>query len=84
MVWVYEHTGTLLVTMLMHTSLLAMTRLAFPPNAVMANVISGWAVAAMFWVVVAAVALAKRRKPAQGPPPKEQAASRRRTERAPG
>lgn len=59
MVWVYDRTGSLLVAMLMHASLVAFTLILFPPLAVEANVISGIACAAGLWVVVAAVALAQ-------------------------
>jgi uncharacterized protein len=59
MVWVYEHTGSLLVAMLMHASLAAFTFILFPPSAVVANLISGFAYAAALWVVVAAVAVAQ-------------------------
>ena len=60
MVWVYEHTGSLLVAMLMHTSLVAATFILFPPLAVEANLISGFACAAGLWVVVAVLAVATR------------------------
>jgi membrane protease YdiL (CAAX protease family) len=60
MVWVYEHTGSLLVAMLMHTSLVAATFILFPPLAVEANLISGIACAAGLWVVVAVLAVATR------------------------
>ena len=60
MVWVYEHTGSLLVAMLMHTSLVAATFILFPPLAVTANLISGFACAAGLWVVVAVLAVVTR------------------------
>jgi uncharacterized protein len=60
MVWVYEHTGSLLVAMLMHTSLVAATFILFPPLAVEANLISGFACAAGLWVVVVVLAVATR------------------------
>jgi membrane protease YdiL (CAAX protease family) len=58
MVWVYERTESLLLAMLMHTSLAGFTFILFPPSAVVANLISGFAYAAALWVVVAAVAMA--------------------------
>jgi membrane protease YdiL (CAAX protease family) len=58
MVWVYEHTGSLPVAMLMHASLAAFTFILFPPSAIMANLISGFACAAALWVVVGALAVA--------------------------
>jgi uncharacterized protein len=58
MVWVYEHTQSLLLAMLMHASFAANTFILFPPSAVMANLISGFAYTAVLWVVVAVVAVA--------------------------
>jgi uncharacterized protein len=58
MVWVYEHTQSLLIAMLMHVSFAAFTFILFPPSAIMANLISGYAYTAALWVVVAVVALA--------------------------
>ena len=58
MVWVYERTESLLLAMLMHASLAGFTFILFPPSAVVANLISGFAYAAALWVVVAAVAMA--------------------------
>ena len=59
MVWVYDHTGgSLPVAMLMHLSLTFFTIIVFPPSAVMANLISGYAYTAVLWVVVAAIAVA--------------------------
>jgi uncharacterized protein len=60
MVWVYDHTGgSLPVAMLMHLSLTFFTIIVFPPSAVMANLISGYAYTAVLWVVVAAIAVAQ-------------------------
>ena len=60
MVWIYERTdGSLPVAMLMHASLTASTIILFPPLAVTANLISGFACAAAMWLVVAAVAIAQ-------------------------
>jgi uncharacterized protein len=59
MVWVYDHTGgSLPVAMLMHVSLTFFTIIVFPPSAIMANLISGYAYTAVLWVVVAAIAVA--------------------------
>ena len=70
MVWVYEHTGSLLVAMLMHTSLVAATFIFFPPLAVTANLISGFACAAGLWVVVAVLAVATRGHLSRRPSPR--------------
>ncbi len=60
MVWIYERTdGSLPVAMLMHASLTTSTIILFPPLAVTANLISGFACAAAMWLVVAAVAIAQ-------------------------
>jgi len=59
MVWVYEHTQSLLLAMLMHASLAAFTFILFPPSAIMTNLISSFAYTAVLWVVVAVVALAQ-------------------------
>jgi membrane protease YdiL (CAAX protease family) len=59
MVWVYQHTQSLLLAMLMHVSLAGFTIIVFPPSAVMANLISGYTYTAVLWVVVAVVALAQ-------------------------
>jgi membrane protease YdiL (CAAX protease family) len=69
MVWVYERTGgSLPVAMLMHVSLTFFTIIVFPPSAVMANLISGYAYTAMLWVVVAVVALANHGHLSRQPP----------------
>jgi membrane protease YdiL (CAAX protease family) len=61
LVWVYDRTGSLLVTTLMHASLTISTVFIFRPLATGASfLINGWVLAAAFWVVVAAVALANR------------------------
>jgi hypothetical protein len=60
MVWVYERTDrSLLLAILMHASFAAFTIILFPPLAVVANLISGFACAAALWLVVAAVAIAQ-------------------------
>ena len=59
MVWVYERTGgSLPMAMLMHVSLTFFTIIVFPPSAVEANLISGYAYTAVLWVLVVAVAVA--------------------------
>jgi len=69
MVWVYERTnGSLLVAMLMHASFAAFSFILFPPSAVVANLISGFAYHAALWVVVAVVALANRGHLSRQPP----------------
>jgi membrane protease YdiL (CAAX protease family) len=62
MVWVYEQTGSLLVAILMHASLVAGSSVVFAPPAVTAERdfltgIVGWA--AVLWAVVAVVAVAR-------------------------
>jgi uncharacterized protein len=69
MVWVYERTGgSLPVAMLMHVSLTFFTIIVFPPSAVMANLISGYAYTAVLWVVVEAVAVANHGHLSRQPP----------------
>ena len=61
MVWVYDHTASLPVAMLMHASLTACTTsLLVPPTIGMSRVPYYLALAAVLWVVVAAVAVANR------------------------
>lgn len=63
MVWVYEHTGSLLVAMLMHTSLTASIRIFTPvPNQGVSLFIYDFVLATALWAVVGVVALAKRRQ----------------------
>lgn len=60
MVWVYDRTGSLLVAMLMHASLVAFWLASIPHAIAGAPLVTWylvWAVA--LWVVVAAVALAQ-------------------------
>jgi membrane protein implicated in regulation of membrane protease activity len=72
MVWVYDHTGSLLVAMLMHASLTAST-LILGPLAIsgVSLLIYGLVSAAALWAVVAAVVMANRgqfsREPLQKP-----------------
>lgn len=61
MVWVYDHTGSLLVAMLMHISLTASARiLSAPEIAGVPLLIFDLIWAAAVWVIVAAVAMANR------------------------
>jgi membrane protease YdiL (CAAX protease family) len=60
MVWVYDHTGSLLVAILMHVSLAALNFILTPPVGGVAYWTIGFAYAAALWVVVAAVAVANR------------------------
>src|SRR5215207_6429428 len=68
MVWVYDRTESLPVAMLMHASLTFFTVIVFPPSAVMANLISGYAYTAALWVVVGAVAVAQGGHLSRQPP----------------
>jgi membrane protease YdiL (CAAX protease family) len=75
MVWVYERTGgSLPVAMLMHVSLTFFTIIVFPPSAVMANLISGYAFTAVLWAVVAAIAVAQGGHLSRQPPPRRRVA----------
>lgn len=61
MVWVYDRTRSLLVTMLMHASLTACTLFILAPTATGAPLVTyNLVAAAAAWVVVAAVAVANR------------------------
>ena len=62
MVWVYDHTDSLLVAMLMHVSLVASTVILEPPLTGGSLLIYILVRAAVLWVVVAAVAVASRRQ----------------------
>jgi uncharacterized protein len=60
MVWVYDRTGSLLVTTLMHGMLTASTIFWFTPIATGAAFLADvWIVAALMWLVVGAVAVAE-------------------------
>jgi membrane protease YdiL (CAAX protease family) len=61
MVWVYDHTGSLLVVVLMHISLAA-TSIIFPPSVMsdMQSLISILVSATTWWLLVVAVAAADR------------------------
>jgi uncharacterized protein len=62
MVWVYEHTESLLVAMLMHASLTASTLILVPSGIAGAALVTlSLAYAATAWAVVAVVAIAGRR-----------------------
>jgi membrane protease YdiL (CAAX protease family) len=69
MVWVYDRTGSLLVAMLMHTSLIASTLFILAPEALAGSVYVTWstALAAAFWLAIAAVAVASGRKLSRQP-----------------
>jgi membrane protease YdiL (CAAX protease family) len=59
MVWVYEHTGSLLIAILMHASLVAFWLISMPNGIAGAPLMTWYLVwAALLWVVVAAVAVA--------------------------
>jgi uncharacterized protein len=64
MVWVYDHTGSLLVAILMHASLTASVPMILMPQAISGVLLLTWylAMAGALWVAVAAVALANRRQ----------------------
>ena len=60
LVWVYDRTGSLLLAVLMHASLIASTLFLLAPAAMAGVVYVTWslALAAAFWIAVAAVAVA--------------------------
>jgi membrane protease YdiL (CAAX protease family) len=59
MVWVYDRTGSLLVAMLMHTSLIVGTIFIFTPLTTGVSFLTyTWVLAAALWVAVGAVAVA--------------------------
>jgi membrane protease YdiL (CAAX protease family) len=74
MVWVYDHTGSLLVAMLMHASLTAST-LILGPLAIsgVSLLIYGLVSAAALWAVVAAVVMANRGQFSRQPLRKQEA-----------
>ena len=60
MVWVYDRTGSLLVTTLMHGMLTASTIFWFTPIATGAAFLANvWLMAGVMWIVVGAVAVAE-------------------------
>jgi membrane protease YdiL (CAAX protease family) len=68
MVWVYEHTASVLVAMLMHASFTASLLILNPVGLSGTHlVVYSFALAAAVWILVAAVALANRRQPAREP-----------------
>ena len=69
MVWVYDHTGSLLVAMLMHASLTASVPMILMPLAISGVLLLTWylAMAGALWVAVAAVAVANRGQLSQRP-----------------
>ena len=60
MVWVYDHTGSILVAALMHASLTAFQFILNPPTPGIPQQVYPWGQAAIMWLVVAAVALTSR------------------------
>lgn len=68
LVWVYDRTGSLLVTTLMHASLTASTVFIFRPEATGVSFLTyGWVLTGMLWVLVAVVLVAKRGQLARQP-----------------
>jgi membrane protease YdiL (CAAX protease family) len=75
MAWVYEHTASVLVAMLMHASLTASLLILNPVDlSGMHLVVYSFALAAAVWVVVAAVTLANRQQPSRAPVSSKRAA----------
>ena len=66
MVWVYDRTGSLLVAILMHASLLACIIICASAATGVAFLVYSFAVAAALWVVVAAVAVTNGGKLSRG------------------
>ena len=60
MVWVYDHTGSILVAALMHASLTAFQFILNPLAPGVPQQVYPWGQAATMWLVVAAVALTSR------------------------
>ena len=71
MVWIYDRTGSLLVVMFMHLSLVAIQSILIPPLAggSLLTYILAWAV--VLWVVVAAIVVINRGKFSQQSLPKQ-------------
>jgi hypothetical protein len=66
MVWVYDHTGSLLLGMLMHASFTASQGLLGPAVFVAANDVLWYGIFAVaLWMIVAAVAQTEARRGAQ-------------------
>lgn len=70
MVWVYDHTGSLLVAMLMHASLIAFWRIFTPLTLTGAALVTDYLVftAAMWVVIVAVLRLQTLHRPVRGVP----------------
>lgn len=60
MVWVYDHTGSVLLAALMHVSLAAFQYILNPLTPGIPQQVYPWGQAATMWLLVAAVALARR------------------------
>ncbi|MDQ0733188.1 CPBP family intramembrane glutamic endopeptidase [Arthrobacter sp. B1I2] len=60
MVWVYDHTGSLLLAALMHASLAAFQFILNPLTPGITQQIYPWGQAATMWLVIASVSLARR------------------------
>ena len=68
MVWVYEHTESVFVAMLMHASFTASLLILNPVGISGTNlVVYSFALAGAVWIVVAAVAIVNRRRPSREP-----------------
>jgi membrane protease YdiL (CAAX protease family) len=75
MVWVYERTGSLLVAMLMHASLVAFWIISTPVGIAGMPLMTWYLVwAAVLWVVVGAVSLAQGGHLSRQPPPRRRVA----------
>ena len=71
LVWIYDRTGSLLVTTLMHASLSASTIFIFRPEATGISFLTyGWVLTAAMWAVVAVVAAANRGQLSRQPLPR--------------
>lgn len=58
MVWVYDHTESLLLAILMHTSITASIRILSPlPNEGLSIIITDMALATAFWIIVGLIAV---------------------------
>ena len=77
MVWVYDRSGSVLLAILMHASLIAFWT-AFTPVGIAGGPLVAWylAWAVLLWAVVAAVAVANSRHISRQPLPKESVPSR--------
>jgi membrane protease YdiL (CAAX protease family) len=74
MVWVYDHTGSLLMAILMHVSLAAGTFILSPPTPGPAYWILGFAYAAAMWIVVGVLYALNQGKLSRPPLPSHAAA----------